>query len=218
MYAGIEFRTSDESAIAIRKITKKCCDRVARKGFQLANDLGFKRIYAITKRNILKETDGIFWSSIEKCLQEFQGIQVEEYYIDNITQQLVKNPDRFNQSILLSTNLFMDIVSECASGNVGSIGNVYSGNYGDSYAMFEPAHGSAPKYAGKDMVNPVATILSGAWLVKYLGEAFISDAIFNATESVINENKYVTYDLGGSASLSRMAEEIATKASALLKK
>jgi isocitrate dehydrogenase len=112
----------------------------------------------------------------------------------------------------------MDIVSECASGNVGSIGNVYSGNYGDSYAMFEPAHGSAPKYAGKDMVNPVATILSGAWLVKYLGEAFISDAIFNATESVINENKYVTYDLGGSASLSRMAKEIATKASALLKK
>jgi len=218
MYAGIEFRTSDESAIAIRKITKKCCDRVARKGFQLANDLGFKRIYAITKRNILKETDGIFWSSIEKCQQEFQGIQVEEYYIDNITQQLVKNPDRFNQSILLSTNLFMDIVSECASGNVGSIGNVYSGNYGDSYAMFEPAHGSAPKYAGKDMVNPVATILSGAWLVKYLGEAFISDAIFNATESVINENKYVTYDLGGSASLSRMAEEIATKASSLLKK
>ena len=82
----------------------------------------------------------------------------------------MKNPDRFNQSVLLSTNLFMDIVSECASGNVGSIGNVYSGNYGDSYAMFEPTHGSAPKYAGKDVVNPVATILSGAWLVKYLGE------------------------------------------------
>ena len=130
----------------------------------------------------------------------------------------MKNPDRFNQSVLLSTNLFMDIVSECASGNVGSIGNVYSGNYGDSYAMFEPAHGSAPKYAGKDVVNPVATILSGAWLVKYLGEFSISDAIFSATESVINENKYVTYDLGGSASLSRMAEEIATKACALLRK
>jgi isocitrate dehydrogenase len=218
LYSGIEFRTSDDSAIAIRKTTRKCCDRVARKGFQLASDLGFRRIYAITKRNILKETDGIFWSSIEKSRQEFQEIEVEEYYIDNITQQLVKNPERFNQSVLLSTNLFMDIVSECASGNVGSIGNVYSGNYGDSYAMFEPAHGSAPKYAGKDVVNPVATILSGAWLVKYLGETSISDAIFSATESVINENKYVTYDLGGSATLSRMAEEIATNASRLLRK
>lgn len=218
MYSGIEFRTSDESAIAIRKITKKCCDRVARKGFQLASDLGFNKIYAITKRNILKETDGIFWSSIERWQQEFKGIQVEEYYIDNITQQLVKNPERFNQSVLLSTNLFMDIVSECASGNVGSIGNVYSGNYGDSYAMFEPAHGSAPKYAGKDVVNPVATILSGAWLVKYLGEISISAAIFCATEAVINENNYVTYDLGGSATLSRMAQEIATKASRILRK
>ncbi len=218
MYSGIEFRTSDESAIAIRKITKKCCDRVARKGFQLADDLGFNKIYAITKRNILKETDGIFWSSIERWQQEYKSIQVEEYYIDNITQQLVKNPERFNQSVLLSTNLFMDIVSECASGNVGSIGNVYSGNYGDSYAMFEPAHGSAPKYAGKNVVNPVATILSGAWMVKYLGEISISDAIFSATESVINENKYVTYDMGGSASLSRMAEEIAKNASRLLRK
>ena len=218
LYAGIEFRTSDDSAIAIRKITRKCCDRVARKGFQLAQARGFKRIYAITKRNILKETDGIFWSSVEKWRQEFKDIQVEEYYIDNITQQLVKNPERFNQSVLLSTNLFMDIVSECASGNVGSIGNVYSGNYGDSYAMFEPAHGSAPKYAKKDIVNPVATILSGAWLVAYLGEISISEAIFRATESVINENKYVTYDLGGGASLSRMAEEISIKASMLLRK
>ena len=112
----------------------------------------------------------------------------------------------------------MDIISECASGHVGSIGNVYSGNYGDSYAMFEPAHGSAPKYANQNKVNPVATILSGAWMAEYLGEKHVSDAIFKGTEQIINENKYVTYDLGGSASLSRMAEEIATKASALLKK
>jgi len=95
----------------------------------------------------------------------FPEVDVEEYYIDNMTQQLVKNPERFNKSILLSTNLFMDIISECASGHVGSIGNVYSGNYGDSYAMFEPAHGSAPKYANQNKVNPVATILSErGWL------------------------------------------------------
>ena len=218
LYAGIEFKTSDDSAVAIRKITRKGCERVAKKAFQLANDRGFKKLFAITKRNILKETDGIFMSSVEKFQREFNSINVEEYYIDNVTQQLVKNPERFNDSVLLSTNLFMDIISECASGNVGSIGNVYSGNYGDNFAMFEPAHGSAPKYAGQDKVNPVATICSGAWMVEFLGEKDISKAIFDATEEVINENKYVTYDLGGNASLSKMTEEISKKASKFLKK
>lgn len=218
LYAGIEFKTSDDSAVAIRKITRKGCERVTKKAFQLANDRGFKKLFAITKRNILKETDGIFMSSVEKFQREFNSINVEEYYIDNVTQQLVKNPERFNESVLLSTNLFMDIISECASGNVGSIGNVYSGNYGDNFAMFEPAHGSAPKYAGQDKVNPVATICSGAWMLEFLGEKDISKAIFDATEEVINENKYVTYDLGGNASLSKMTEEISYEASKFLKK
>jgi isocitrate dehydrogenase (NAD+) len=218
LYAGIEFRTSDDSAIAIRKITRKGCERVVKKGFQIAEERNFQKIYAITKRNILKETDGIFWAAIEKVQNQFKNIEVEEYYVDNMTQQLVKNPQRFNDSILISTNLFMDIISECASGHVGSIGCVYSGNYGDDYAMFEPAHGSAPKYAGKNKVNPVATILSAALMVDYLGEKEISSAIFEATENVINENLYVTYDLGGKSTLSRMAEEIANRAARILKK
>ena len=218
LYAGIEFKTSDDSAIAIRKITKKCSERVARKGFQVAKSMNFPKAFIITKRNILKETDGIFWEAIIKAQKEFDNINVEEYYIDNITQQIVKNPERFNNSILLGTNLFMDIVSECASGHVGSIGNVYSGNYGDDYAMFEPAHGSAPKYTNKNKVNPVATLLSGAWMIEYLGEVDISNAIFRGTEDVIDENKYVTYDLGGNATLSQMAEHIAARAAKLLKK
>jgi isocitrate dehydrogenase len=126
-----------------------------------------------------------------------------------MTQQLVKNPERFNNSVLVSTNLFMDIISECASGNVGSIGCVYSANLGDSYAMFEPAHGSAPKYKGMDKVNPTAAILSGAWMVEYLGEPQIRDAIFAATEQIINEGKYVTYDIGGNAGTKEMADAIA---------
>jgi isocitrate dehydrogenase len=218
LYAGIEFKTSDDSAVAIRKTTRKGCERVATAGFEVAKKRGFDKVYAITKRNILKETDGIFWAAVEKAQKQSKGTQVEEYYIDNMTQQLVKNPERFNKSVLLSTNLFMDIISECASGHVGSIGNVYSGNYGDKYAMFEPAHGSAPKYAGQNKVNPVATVLSGAWMVEYLGEKQICDAIFKATEDVINENKYVTYDLGGKATLSQMADQIAARASKLLKK
>ena len=218
LYAGIEFRTSEDSAIAIRKTTRKSCERVLRHGFQLAKDMKFDRLYAITKRNILKETDGIFWQAVEKINQEFPEITVEEYYIDNMTQQLVKNPERFNKSVLISTNLFMDIVSECASGHVGSIGNIYSGNYGDDYAMFEPAHGSSPKYSGMDKVNPVATVLSGAWMVKYLGEVEICDAIFVATEAVINEGQYVTYDLGGKSTLTKTASEIALRAKRMLKK
>ena len=218
LYAGIEFKTSDDSAIAIRKITRKGCDRIAKKAFEVAKDAGWKKVVAVTKRNILKETDGIFWSSIENAAKQFRGIEYEEYYIDNMTQQLVKNPERFNKNVLVSTNLFMDVISECASGNVGSIGNVYSGNYGDDYAMFEPAHGSAPKYAGKDKVNPVATVLSGAWMADYLDERSICRAIFAATEDVINEGKYVTYDLGGKASLSQMTDQIATRAAKLLRK
>jgi len=211
LYSGIEFKIGDDAAIAVRKITRKKCEAVVGHGFKLAAEKAFKKIYAITKRNILKETDGIFWNAVQDIQSEFKEIAIEEYYIDNMTQQLVKNPDRFNKSILLSTNLFMDIVSECASGHVGSIGNVYSGNYGDNYAMFEPAHGSAPKYAGQDKVNPVATILSGALMAKYLGEGEICNAIFTATEETINEGKRLTYDLGGSSSLSQMANEIANR-------
>lgn len=218
LYAGIEFKTSDESAIAIRKITKKGCDRIALKGFNIARSKGFHKIFAITKRNILKETDGIFWEAVTNTNREFTEIEVEEYYIDNMTQQIVKNPERFNESVILSTNLFMDIISECASGHVGSIGNVYSGNFGDNFAMFEPAHGSAPKYANQNKVNPVATILSGAWMIDYLGEDDIAKAIFKATGQIINGNKYVTYDLGGNATLSEMTDKIAQLSARMLRK
>jgi len=218
LYAGIEFKISNDAAIAIRKTTRKGCQRIVRSSFAWAKKYGLKKIFAITKRNILKETDGIFWSEVEKAILDNPGIAVEEYYIDNMTQQLVKNPERFNNSVLLSTNLFMDIISECASGNIGSIGNVYSANIGDSYAMFEPAHGSSPKYTGLDKVNPTAAILSGAWMVEYLGEPQIRDAVFAATEHVINEGKYVTYDIGGNASTSKMANAIAETAKQKLRK
>ncbi len=218
LYAGIEFRISDDAAIAIRKTTRKGCQRIVKSAFSWARERNIKKIFAITKRNILKETDGIFWSEVEKASKDNPGINIEEYYIDNMTQQLVKNPERFNDSVLLSTNLFMDIISECASGNIGSIGNVYSANMGDSYAMFEPAHGSAPKYKGMDKVNPTAAILSGAWMVEYLGEPQIKNAVFAATEQVINEGKYVTYDIGGNANTSKMSEAIAEIAKSKLRK
>ena len=217
LYAGIEFDISEDSAIAIRKITRKGCARIVNAAFDYAKKHNMNKIVAITKRNILKRTDGIFWGEVERAAKENSGIKIEEYYIDNMTQQLVKNPERFNGNVLVSTNLFMDIISECASGNIGSIGNVYSANIGDNYAMFEPAHGSAPKYKGMNKVNPTATVLSGAWMAEYLGEPHIKKAIFDATEQVINEGKVVTYDLGGNSGTKEMAEAIANVAKGKLK-
>ena len=218
LYAGIEFDTSEDSAVAIRKITRKSCARIVDAAFDWAKQRNMSKVVAITKRNILKRTDGIFWSEVQRAVSENPSIDAEEYYIDNMTQQLVKNPERFNNTVLLSTNLFMDIISECASGSIGSIGNVYSANMGDSYAMFEPAHGSAPKYKGMDKVNPTATILSGAWMAQYLDEPDIRDAIFEATTAVINEGRTVTYDLGGDSGTIKMSQAIAERAAALLRK
>jgi len=218
LYAGIEFNISNDSAIAIRKITRKGCARIVNAAFDYAKNHNMNKVVAITKRNILKRTDGIFWGEVERAAKENSGIDIEEYYIDNMTQQLVKNPERFNGSVLVSTNLFMDIISECASGSIGSIGNVYSANIGESYAMFEPAHGSAPKYKGMNKVNPTAAVLSGAWMTEYLGEPDIKKAIFEATDQVINEGKVVTYDLGGNSGTKEMAEAIANVAKEKLQK
>ena len=176
-----------------------------------------KKMVAITKRNILKQTDGIFWDEVQKSIQN-TDIELSEIYIDNMAQQMVVAPGQFNGAVLVSTNLFMDIISELASGLVGSIGLIYSANMGDNFAMFEAAHGSAPQFAGQNKVNPTATVLSGAWMVEYLGEKDIRDAIFSATEQVINEGKTVTWDIGGTASTTQMTDAIIAYAKTNLRK
>ena len=209
LYSGIEVQVSNDAAIAIRQITRNGCKRFISSALEWATKYDIKKLVAITKRNILKKTDGIFFEEIQNCLKEFTHIELQEIYIDNMAQQLVINPEQFNNSILLSTNLFMDIISELASGIVGSIGLIYSANIGKSFAMFEAAHGSAPQFKGQNNVNPTATILSGGWMAEYLGEPEINDAIFSATEHVINEGKTTTFDIGGNASTTQMTDAIA---------
>ena len=204
MYSGIGYKIDNDTAITIRKITRSSCNRIAKFAF----DREWNSVVAIHKANILRETDGLFLHEINLVSKNYPKIAVEDYLIDNFAQQLYKNPERFNKKVLVSTNLFMDIISEEASALTGSIGNVYSANFGTDYAMFEPAHGSAPKYKGMDKVNPTATILSAAWMLRYLGDSISADAIFNSTEKVITDNKYVTYDLGGTAKTSEMTSEI----------
>ena len=218
LYSGVDVRIAPDIAIAFRKISKKQSMRVAKKAFEIARENGWKRVVVVTKRNIMKECDGIFVEAVEEVAKGYPDITWEEYFIDNMAQQLVKNHQRFNQSVILGSNLFMDVISEEAAALVASIGMVYSANMGDDYAMFEPAHGSAPKYKGLNKVNPTATILSLAWMLGYLGERDRMEAIFKATEEVIAEGRHVTYDLGGSASTSEMAEAIAERARKILEK
>lgn len=216
LYSGIDVRITPDVAIAVRKISKRQSMRVARKAFELAREKGWSKIIVVTKRNILKETDGVFIEAVQEVAKDYPEINWEEYFIDNLAQQLVKNHERFNHTVILGTNLFMDIISEEAAALVASIGMVYSANMGDNYAMFEPAHGSAPKYKGMNKVNPTATILSYAWMIGYLGEINKMNAIFRAVDEVIAEGKHVTYDLGGSASTSEMTEAIAKRVMAIL--
>jgi isocitrate dehydrogenase len=208
LYVGEEVQLTNDVFIAIRKITRPSCRRIAKYAFEEAKRRKWDTVVAIHKSNILKKTDGAFLEECEKVKADYPDIELEEYHVDNVAQQLVKNPANYNRKVLLSTNLFMDILSEECSSLVGSIGLIYSANIGDKYAMFEPAHGSAPKYAGLDKVNPVATVLAGAWMIDYLGEKKQSGAIFKAAEKVIAENKHVTYDLGGKAKSSQMVDAI----------
>lgn len=207
LYTGVEAKVTDDAAIAIRKITRKGSRRLIESSIRWADGHNMKKMVAITKRNILKQTDGIFWDEAQKAV-EGTGIELSEIYIDNMAQQMVIAPDQFDGAVLVSTNLFMDIISELASGLVGSIGLIYSANMGDGFAMFEAAHGSAPQFAGQNRVNPTATVLSGAWMAEYLGERHIRDAIFSATRQVIDEGKAVTWDIGGDASTTQMSDAI----------
>ena len=217
LYTGVEVKITDDAAIAIRKITRQGSRRLIDSAVDWANKTNMKKMVAITKRNILKQTDGIFWDEAQKAVKGTE-IKLSEIYIDNMAQQMVIATEQFNGSVLVSTNLFMDIISELASALVGSIGLIYSANIGENYAMFEAAHGSAPQFAGQNKVNPTATILSGAWMADYLGEKEIRDAIFDATDKVINEGKTVTWDIGGNASTTQMTDAIITYAKENLRK
>ncbi len=208
LYAGLEHRLSDDVSIALRLITRDKSTKVARFAFDEAKRRGWKKVLAVCKANILKITDGLFLESVDAVAKEYPRIEVEPIFVDNFSQQLVKNPQRFDRNVIVGTNLFMDIVSEEASALIGSIGVVYSGNFGEDYAMFEPAHGSTPKYKGEDKVDPTATVLSGAWMLDYLGEKKESKAIFDATMKVMKAGKDLTYDLGGKAGTRRMAQAI----------
>jgi isocitrate dehydrogenase (NAD+) len=194
LYAGIEHDViPGEAAESIRIITRNGSARVVRFALEYARANGRTKVTAVHKANILKATDGLFLQVAREVAQEYPDVTFDDRIVDNMCMQLVQRPDEYD--VLVLPNLFGDIVSDLCSGLVGGLGVAPGANIGNELAVFEPVHGSAPKYAGKNRVNPVATILSGALMLRHLGEREAAERVEAATARVIAEGKSVTYDL-----------------------
>jgi isocitrate dehydrogenase (NAD+) len=194
LYAGIEHDViPDQAAESIRIITRHASERVVRFAFEYARANGRREVTAVHKANILKATDGLFLRVAEQVAAAYPEIAFNDRIVDNMCMQLVQRP--YEYDVLVMPNLFGDIVSDLCSGLVGGLGVAPGANIGDELAVFEPVHGSAPKYAGKNKVNPTATILSGALMLHHLGEHEAAERVESAVAAVIAEGRNVTYDL-----------------------
>ena len=194
LYAGIEHVViPNEAAESIRIITRRASERIVRFAFEYARVNGRHLVTAVHKANILKATDGLYLRVAREVAEQYPDIEFNDRIVDNMCMQLVQRPHEYD--ILVLPNLFGDIVSDLASGLVGGLGVAPGANFGTELAVFEPVHGSAPKYAGKNKVNPTANILSGALMLRHLGEIEAAKRIENAVAAVVAEGKDVTYDL-----------------------
>lgn len=208
LYSNIEFDISEDMAVAMRVISREASERIARFAFKLAAQRR-KHLSYVHKANILRRTDGIFNQAVLHVAKEFPEVIVDNYHIDAMAMQLIKQPEAFD--VIVTTNLFGDILSDEAAQLVGGLGLTAGANIGENYAMFEPVHGSAPKYTGQNKVNPIATIFAGQMLLEYLGEKDSANTVKKAVFDALREGKVLTYDLGGNAKTSEVAEAIAAK-------
>jgi isocitrate dehydrogenase (NAD+) len=210
LYAGIEHRVGPDAAESIKIITRAASQRIARYAFEYAVANGRSKVTAVHKANIMKLSDGLFLESCQQVAAEYEGrVQFEDRIVDNMCMQLVQKPNLYD--VLVLPNLYGDIVSDLAAGLVGGLGVAPGANIGEHAAVFEPVHGSAPKYAGQNKANPTALILSGALMLRHLGETGAADAVESAVREVIAEGTTVTYDLGGSAGTREFGEAVAAR-------
>jgi isocitrate dehydrogenase (NAD+) len=194
LYAGIEHDViPNEAAESIRIITRRGTERIVRFAFEYARANGHRLVTAVHKANILKATDGLYLKVAREVAEEYPDIEFNDRIVDNMCMQLVQRPHEYD--VLVCPNLFGDILSDLASGLVGGLGVAPGANIGRQIAVFEPVHGSAPKYTGKNRVNPTATILSGALMLRHLGEIRAAQRVERAVAAVIAEGRSVTYDL-----------------------
>ena len=200
----------DELAISCRIFTRRGCERIVRAAFEYAKQHNYPTVTVVEKPNVIRETSGMMVRIAREIAKEYPGIELWETNIDAMCMWLVKNPQDYG--VLVSSNMFGDILSDLAAQLVGGLGFASAGNIGEDYGVFEPTHGSAPKYAGQYKVNPTAAILAARLMLRWLGEEEKAERIERAVAEVIAEGKVRTYDMGGSASTLEMAEAIAEKA------
>jgi len=212
MYKGLEFRAND-SALGIRVITKQGSNRIARFAFELARAQKRRKVTIVHKANVLKETCGLFRETCFNVAAQYPEIKADELMIDAVALKLVMGPQELD--VILTTNLFGDILSDEAAGLVGGLGLVPSANIGDHFAIFEPVHGSAPQISGKGIANPSAMILSAALMLRHLNLSEYASRLEKALDKVLEEGTALTFDLGGEASTMDMAEAIVTQLSNL---
>lgn len=213
LYSGIEFdddkpetkeliqkidglsgsRIPEHSALAIKFISHQGTDRIARFAFEYARANNRKKVSIVHKANIMKFADGLFLERARMIAEQYPDIEVNDVIVDNMTMQLVQKPELYD--VLLCPNLYGDIVSDLCAGLVGGLGIGPGANYGDESALFEPIHGSAPKYTGQNKANPMAMIFSGVLMLRHLDEADAADRLDRVLSEIIAEGREVTYDL-----------------------
>lgn len=201
--------SNEDMALSLRLFTRKGCQRILRSGFEFAKKFNRRSLTVVEKPNVVRETSGLMVREARKMAKEYQGVPLWEANIDAMCMWLLKNP--LDYDVLVSSNMFGDIISDLCGQLVGGLGFAASANIGDSYAVFEPTHGSAPKYAGQYKVNPLAMILTIKLMLDWLGEKDKAAALEKAIAAVIAEGKVRTYDMGGSATTLQMGEAVAAK-------
>jgi isocitrate dehydrogenase (NAD+) len=210
LYAGIEHRVGPDAAESIKIITRAASQRIARYAFEYAVRNGRSTVTAVHKANIMKLSDGLFLESCQQVAADYTGrVGFEDRIVDNMCMQLVQKPELYD--VLVCPNLYGDIVSDLAAGLVGGLGVAPGANIGEKAAVFEPVHGSAPKYAGQNKANPTALILSGALMLRHLGETDAAEAVESAVRDVIAEGVTVTNDLGGTVGTREFAAAVAAR-------
>lgn len=195
LYAGIEHMQTPGVAQCLKLISRKGCEKIVRLGFEVARAQGRKTVHCATKANIMKFTEGLLKKTFEEIAPEYPDLQAQHIIVDNCAHQLVKKPEQFE--VIITTNMNGDILSDLTSALVGGLGFAPSANIGSDIAIFEAVHGSAPKYAGKDVANPAALILSGVMLLRHIGEFEAAATIEDAVFVTLQEGKTVPRDVAG---------------------
>ena len=206
---GQHLSADGETATLTQKVTRRGSERIVRYAFDLARKVGRKKVTVVHKANILKTTSGLFLKVAREVAANYPDIVCTEMIVDNCCMQLVMNPHQFD--VIVTTNLFGDIVSDLCAGLVGGLGVVPSANLGTEIGVFEAVHGSAPDIAGQNLANPTALLLSALLMLRHIGEGAMADRIMTALGDVLSEGKVRTRDLGGTAGTREFADAICAR-------